>query len=82
MDRYSVVAACSPHRTRMADQHIATIPTENLIYLANVELTGARIVTLAGPCSTLLMVLNSLPIGPPGQAAVQAGIIALRHQLT
>ena len=66
----------------MADQQIATIPTENLIYLANVELAGVRIVTLPGPCSTLLIVLNSLPIGPRGQAAMEAEIIALRHQLT
>src|SRR4029453_9634392 len=41
----------------------------------------SRIASLPRPCSTLMMI-NSLLIGLRGQAAMQAEIIALRHQLT
>src|SRR5262249_26441097 len=44
----------------------------------------SRIASLPGPCSTLYiyMMLNSLLIGLRGQAAMQAEIMSLRHQLT
>jgi hypothetical protein len=59
------------------------VPAKNLIALANVGLARVRFVTLPEPCSTFIISAQF----PSHQAsrsshAMQAEIIALRHQKT
>jgi hypothetical protein len=55
---------------------------ENLIDLANVGLAGVKLLPFPDRTQPYIKVLNSLLIGFPGQAAMEAEIIVLRLGLT
>ncbi|HMF00656.1 MAG TPA: hypothetical protein VKK06_12285, partial [Terriglobia bacterium] len=57
------------------------VVTENAIGLGILEVASLRCYRLPAVLNLILMMLNSLLVGLRSQAAMQAEIIALRHQV-